>query len=111
MSRTFVCTLPEKWLLEILYRFKPSFMHKRGSETLPEFKNKAARLELIQCLSGDDKANFIAAVDILRRWTLQGDITWKNPAILDALNWEDACANDPDFRKALKKVEKITLSL
>lgn len=58
-------------------------------------------------LQGDNKIHFKKAVDVLAGWGMFGDQALQNRTLLLALNWEDAMANDPEFRQALEKALAI----
>lgn len=72
--------------------------------------NKKVQSFLIECLRGDNEVLFKKAVDVLQMWGFYGDKAFQNRALMQALNWEDATANDPSFREAfditLKMIQK-----
>jgi hypothetical protein len=78
--------------------------------------NRCARLRenpvvqkfIADCLGGDQEIWFNKARDVLSFWGFHlGDKAFMDRELLLALNWDDATANDPDFRAALAKVLKI----
>jgi|GEM_PF-1167511 len=69
--------------------------------------NKAAQRFAIQCLRDNNEIHFKKAVDLLSLWGMKGDNALMDRQLLLALNWEDACATDPDFQQALEKAIKI----
>lgn len=71
----------------------------RGNQTVENF--------ILDCLQGDHENHFKKAVDVLQMWGFYGDKSFQNRALLLQLNWEDATANDPDFREALKKTIQL----
>lgn len=65
---------------------------------------------ILECLQGDSEIRFKKAVDVLSAWGfLFGDTLLANRNLILRLNWDDACAHDPDFREALEQVSKIVL--
>ncbi len=69
--------------------------------------NKRVQNFVVQCLQGDNETHFKKAVDVLTMWGVYGDNALMDRALLQSLNWEDACANDPDYRQAFEKVLPI----
>jgi len=69
--------------------------------------NPAVRRFLLDCLRGDNEMHFKKTLDVLRYWGMFGDKKLADRTLYDNLNWNDATANDPDFRAALEKVGKI----
>ncbi|MBL7810336.1 MAG: hypothetical protein JNN28_21110 [Saprospiraceae bacterium] len=69
--------------------------------------NKKVESFIIDCLRSDNEVHFKKAVDVLQMWGFYGDKSFQNRALLLALNWEDATANDPAFREALDKTIKL----
>ncbi len=63
-------------------------------------ENQTVQQFIIQKLQGDNEIHFKKAVDVLRVWGIKG---------VNALNWNDATANDPNFRAALEKTTHIIL--
>ena len=78
-----------------------SFFRMRNNQTVQNF--------LIECLRGEDEMRFKKSVDVLMMWGIYGDNTLTNKDLLGALNWNDATANDPNFRTALEKITNIIL--
>ncbi len=78
-----------------------SFFRMRDNKTVQNF--------LIECLRGDDEIRFKKSVDVLLMWGIYGDNTLTDKDLLGALNWDDATANDPNFRAALEKTINIIL--
>ncbi|MBK8703228.1 MAG: hypothetical protein IPN33_06150 [Saprospiraceae bacterium] len=71
-------------------------------------ENPVVQNFLLECLRGDDEIRFKKSRDVLIFWGLQlGEQALADKGLLKSLNWEDATANDPDFRAALEKVGKI----
>jgi hypothetical protein len=70
--------------------------------------NKTVQQFVVQCLQGDNQVHFEKAVNVLMMWGIYGDKRLTDRALLLQLKWQDACANDPDFRKALEKAIHIT---
>ncbi|MBL7794676.1 MAG: hypothetical protein JNK77_20240 [Saprospiraceae bacterium] len=71
-------------------------------------ENPVVQNFLLECLRSDDEIRFNKSRDVLMFWGLQlGEQALSDKALLKSLNWEDATANDPDFRAALEKVGKI----
>lgn len=70
-------------------------------------QNKAVQRFIIQCLQGDNEIYFKKAVDVLTLWGMKGDAALMDRDLWLSLNWEDACANDPNFRHSLNKAIKI----
>lgn len=70
-------------------------------------KNRRVQEFLIECLQGDKELWFKKAVDVLQTWGVFGETALTDNNLLNALNWEDATAADPDFRSAYDKVIKI----
>lgn len=68
--------------------------------------NKRVQNFIVECLQGDNEVPFKKAVDVLSMWGIYGDNAFQNRALLLQLNWEDATANDPNFREALEVVLK-----
>jgi hypothetical protein len=65
---------------------------------------------VLDCLEGDNALWFKKAVDVLSAWGFfYGDALLADRTLLLCLNWDDATANDPDFRSALGRVQKIVL--
>jgi hypothetical protein len=70
--------------------------------------NPAVQRWLVKCLRGDNEQYFKKAVDVLVGWGLMfGHAEFADRDMLRALNWQDACAADPDFKKAIEKVVKL----
>lgn len=69
--------------------------------------NKAVQRFVLQCLQGDHEIHFKKAVDLLALWGMKGDKALMDRHLLLSLNWQDACAADPDFTRSLEKVTKI----
>lgn len=69
--------------------------------------NKVVQNFVVQCLQGDNETHFKKAVDVLTMWGVYGDNALTDRILLQSLNWQDACANDPDFRQAFEKVLPI----
>lgn len=80
------------------YVFNCSFK-LRGNKKIENF--------IVECLQGDNEIHFKKAVDVLQMWGYYGDKSFQNRALFQQLNWEDATANDPNFREALEKTIKI----
>lgn len=72
--------------------------------------NRGVQTFIIQCLRGDRESYFKKAVDVLQHWGIHGENALTDKTLLKDLNWEDATANDPDFRQALEKVTKIVIT-
>ena len=70
-------------------------------------QNKAVHRFIIQCLQGDNETHFKKAVEVLVLWGMKGDAALMDRELWLSLNWEDACANDPAFRRSLNKAIKI----
>lgn len=70
-------------------------------------ENRLVQNFLIECLQGDKELWFKKSVDVLRTWGAFGEKALTDKNLLNALNWEDATAADPDFRSAFDKVIKI----
>lgn len=71
-------------------------------------ENRRVRAFIAGCLRGDNEMWFKKSRDVLAHWGFfMGDKALADRALLNALNWEDAAANDPDFRAALEKILKI----
>lgn len=70
--------------------------------------SKVVQKWIVKCLRGDNEAFFKKAVDVLQMWGYYGDKAFTDIELLRALNWQDACAADPDFNKALDKVIRLT---
>jgi hypothetical protein len=68
--------------------------------------NKRVQNFIVGCLQGDNEVHFKKAVDVLSMWGIYGDKAFQNRALLLQLNWDDATANDPNFREALEVVLK-----
>lgn len=66
---------------------------------------------ILECLQGDNETWFKKSVDVLVMWGIYGDKALFNNTLLKRLNWEDATANDPDFREALESVKRIIKSV
>ncbi len=75
------------------------FFKLRGNRLVENF--------VLECLQGDNEIHFKKAVDVLQMWGFYGDKSLQDRTLLLQLNWEDATANDPEFREALEKVTKI----
>lgn len=73
-------------------------------------QNKTVQNFLIECLKGDNEIHFKKAVDVLSFWGMQGDKAFTDRQLLLSLNWEDACAADPNFQQSLNKVSSIILN-
>lgn len=73
------------------------------------FKNQAAKQFIIACLKGDNEVYFKKAVDVVQMWGYSGDNKLLDKELLRGLNWEDACAADPNFNQSLEKAIKIIL--
>jgi len=71
----------------------------RGNKTVENF--------IVECLQGDNEIHFKKAVDVLQMWGFYGDKVFQNRALFQQLNWEDATANDPEFRAALEQTIKL----
>lgn len=71
----------------------------RDNRTVQEF--------ILQCLRGDNETHFKKAVDVLVFWGMQGDKAFTDMTLLRALNWDAACAADPNFNQSLEKVSGI----
>ncbi|MFN0175956.1 MAG: hypothetical protein ACKVU0_14995 [Saprospiraceae bacterium] len=69
--------------------------------------NKKVGNFILKCLQGDIEIHFKKAVDVLQMWGFYGDKSLQDRALLLQLNWEDATANDPEFRGALEKIVRI----
>jgi len=63
-------------------------------------ENRTVQQFIIQKLQSDNEIHFKKAVDVLHVWGIEG---------ANALNWNDATANDPNFRAALEKITHIIL--
>jgi len=70
---------------------------------------RVAQRFVVQCLRGDNELHFRKAVDVLQMWGYYGDKALTDIEFLRSLNWQDACAADPNFTKALDKVIRITV--
>jgi hypothetical protein len=70
-------------------------------------ENQTVQQFVIQKLQGDNEIHFKKAVDVLRVWGIKGVNALLDHDLLNALNWQDATANDPSFREALEKIIKI----
>lgn len=68
--------------------------------------NKRVQNFIVECLQGDNEVHFKKAADVLSMWGIYGDKAFQNRALLLQLNWDDATANDPNFREALEVVLK-----
>lgn len=75
------------------------FFRMRNNRRVQEF--------LIECLQGDKELWLKKSVDVLRMWGIFGETALTDNNLLNALNWEDATAADPNFRSAFDKVIKI----
>ena len=72
--------------------------------------NKRIQQFVLECLDGDNEIWFKKAADVLSAWGFfYGDTLLADRNLLLRLNWDDATANDPDFRDALAKTQKIVL--
>jgi hypothetical protein len=71
--------------------------------------NPVAQRFVMQCLRGDNEAHFRKAVDVLQMWGYYGDKAFADRELLMALNWQDACAADPNFTHALEKVIRLMM--
>lgn len=69
--------------------------------------NQKVQAFLIECLQGEKELWFKKSVDVLRMWGHFGETALTDNNLLNALNWEDATAADPNFRAAFDKVIKI----
>jgi hypothetical protein len=70
--------------------------------------NPAVQRWLVKCLRGNNELHFKKAVDVLVGWGLMfGHTEFADRDMLRALNWQDACAADPGFNKALEKLVKV----
>ena len=69
--------------------------------------NKTVQQFVVQCLRGDNETHFKKAVDVLVFWGMQGDKAFTDLTLLRALNWNDACAADPNFNESLAKVSAL----
>lgn len=72
--------------------------------------NKRVENFIAECLRGDNEIHFKKAVDVLTMWGYSGDKVFQNRPLLLQLNWEDATANDPNFREALEKTLQLIQS-
>jgi hypothetical protein len=61
-------------------------------------ENQTVQQFIVQKLQGNNEIHFKKSVDVLQMWGIIGANT---------LNWNDATANDPNFREALEKIIKI----
>ncbi|MEQ1745736.1 MAG: hypothetical protein ABMA02_09940 [Saprospiraceae bacterium] len=75
------------------------FLKMRNNPAVPPF--------VLDCLRGDNEMHFKKALDVLRYWGAVGDTALADRNLYENLNWNDATANDPDFRAALETVGKI----
>jgi len=71
--------------------------------------NPVVQKFIVERLRGDNELHFKKAVDVLMAWGMYGDKAFADRELLRSLNWEDATANDPDFRAALEKVVQCIL--
>ncbi len=69
--------------------------------------NKKVENFILDCLQGDNEIHFKKAVDVLQMWGFYGDKYLQDRALLLQLNWEDATANDPEFRGAIEQIIRI----
>lgn len=69
--------------------------------------NKTVQRFIVQKLQGDNEIHFKKAVDVLHMWGMKGDKALSDRDLLRALNWDDATANDLNFREALEKTIHI----
>lgn len=70
--------------------------------------NTGVQKFIAACLQGDNEMHFKKSVDVLTAWGLMfGHTEFADRNLLRVLNWEDASANDPDFRAALEKTLKL----
>lgn len=73
-------------------------------------ENRTVQNFLVKCLRGDNEIWFKKSRDVLSYWGLfLGEQALADKDLLKNLNWEDATANDPDFRAALEKAIKIII--
>ena len=74
-------------------------------------ENRAVQQFLADCLQSDNETRFKKSCDVLMFWGFNlGEKALTDRALMNALNWEDASANNPDFRAALEKILKIILT-
>ncbi len=69
--------------------------------------NRAVQRFVIQCLKGDNETHFKKAVEVIQLWGMKGDNALMDRDLWLSLNWQDACAADPNFTRGLEKVIKI----
>ncbi len=66
--------------------------------------NRTVQQFIVQCLRGFKETHFKKAVDVLVFWGMQGDKAFTDLTMLRALNWDAACAAEPNFNQSLEKV-------